>query len=131
MPQPKLLAEVKANQSVHIMQDDMIHITWKHVTIRLNATGLIYLVDYLEGKRRHHFRVIGFDLTANPDDGYQLWIQDVGLRLSAEEFDAFKQLLQTSLSSLRQMGSIKSANHLPHLLKLTVAASPASAFSQN
>lgn len=121
---------MNTQQALHIADNDMIHIVWKHVTIRLNVTGLIYLVDFLEGKRRHHGRVIGFDITANPDDGYQVWVEDIGLRLSSAEFEQFKALLCEGLEQLRRVGKAE-ALRLPHCLKLTAALPTPAYFSEN
>lgn len=116
------------SQAVHMDANDMIHITWKHVTIRLNVTGLIYLVDFVNGHRAH---TIGFAITGTMDDGYQLWIEEVGLRLTPDDFERFKQLLQDGVAMLRTLGKTRDADHLPACLRMTVLASTPAAYSDN
>ena len=112
-----LLTTQAANEAVHIAENDMIHITWRHVTLRINVTGMIYLVDFLNGNTR---QMNQFEAYGTLDDGYQIWIQDVGLRLSPQDCHRFKQLLVDGLASLRSMGKRGDAAHLPDCLKLTV-----------
>jgi len=76
-------------------------------------------------------RAIGFEAFGTPDDGYQIWIQDVGLRLSRENCERFKQLLVNGLEVLKQMGKSGEANHLPDCLKLTVPVDAHNSFSKN
>ncbi|MEL6406902.1 MAG: hypothetical protein AAFR81_21200 [Chloroflexota bacterium] len=90
------------NRAVAITSDDMIHITWKHVTLHLNVTGMVYLLRLLKNTlssedTTRHFRIHG-----TPDDGYTVWIQDIGLQLSSEEMMIFKQLLSDALLALKQ-----------------------------
>lgn len=127
----RLLTMVNANEAVNIADDDMIHIRWKHVTLRLNVTGLIYLVDFLNGSGSRSRQLSSFDLFGSPDDGYQLWIQDVGLRLSPDDFRRFRRLLDEALVALKGMGKHGSAHHLPDCLKLTAEAVPSGSFSEN
>lgn len=117
----QLLSMVNSRQAVHIAGDDMIHIIWKHATIRLNVTGLIYLVDYLNGERRSRRCGIDFQVTGSPDDGYQLWIQDVGLRLSPEQYEQFQQMLEDGLTMLRAAGKAPEAASLLRGLAMTKA----------
>lgn len=124
----QLLTEQSKTAAVHIADDDMIHITWRHVTFRLNATGMIYLVNFLNGEDH---RAIGFEAYGSPDDGYQIWIQNIGLRLSTEECRRFTQLLKDGLAALRQRGKTGDACHLPDCLKLTVPLYSANGPSQN
>lgn len=84
---------------MYIADDDMVHIVWRHVTLRLNVTGLIYLIDFLDGSPR--YRNIGFEAYGNMDDGFEIWVQNVGLRLSTDECYQFKQLLVDGLATLR------------------------------
>ena len=123
------LARKTAHEAVYIDQNDMIHITWRHITFRINATGFIYLVDFLNGDDRR--RAIGFDVYGTPDDGYCLWIQDAGLRLSPADSHRFKQLLVDGLTALRDMGKHGETHHLPHHLKLTFKADSLNHFSHN
>ncbi|MEM6529440.1 MAG: hypothetical protein AAF653_14180, partial [Chloroflexota bacterium] len=95
----------------------------------INVTGLIYLVDFLDGNERRG--TIGFEVYGTPDDGYQIWIQDVGLRLSNTECHMFKQLLADALANLRNIGKTGTAHHLPDFLKLTVDATVAGQPSLN
>lgn len=127
----QLLIQNTSFQAIHIDQNDMIHITWKHVTIRLNVTGLIYLSAYLDGDQRHKRCAVDFQIFGTPDDGYQLWIQEVGLRLSVDDFQQFKRLLQDGLAALRRMGKAIEPDTLPDYLKLTVLATPMRDFSCN
>jgi len=124
----QLLTTQRANETVHIAEDDMIHIMWRHITLRINVTGFIYLVDFLKGEDR---RTIGFEAYGTPDDGYQIWIQDAGLRLSTQDCMRFTQLLEDGLNALRQMGKSGKAAHLPDCLKLTVPVEQFSSISHN
>ncbi|MEL6525760.1 MAG: hypothetical protein AAFQ07_08625 [Chloroflexota bacterium] len=90
------------NRAVAITTDDMLHITWKHVTLHLNVTGMVYLVRYLNNTLLPEDATNHFTLYGNPDDGYELWIQDVGLRLSPEDTVCFKDLLSDALLALKQ-----------------------------
>lgn len=96
------LTQQAHNKAIHITQDDMLHIVWKHATIRMNVTGLIYLLRYLNGTLTTNERSSHFEITGTPDDGYQLWIQDIGLRLSPDDYRSFKQLLTDGMLSLQQ-----------------------------
>ena len=125
----RVLTMQTTHEALHIADNDMIFITWKHATIRINVTGLIYLVDFLNGDERR--RAIGFDVLGTPDDGYQIWIADAGLRLTPDECQRFKQLLEDGLSSLREMGKDASPNDLPDCLKLTDDAHVSGVFHQN
>lgn len=116
----RLLTSQTNRGAMHIAENDMIHITWKHATLRLNVTGLIYLVNFLNGNQRR--QSVGFDVYGTPDDGYQIWIQDIGIRLSTADCHQFKQLLVDGLAALKQLGKDHSSRHLPDSLKLTVAA---------
>lgn len=127
----RLLTTTTPYATMHIADDDMIHVHWKHVTIRLNVTGLIYLVDFLSGARSQRRRETWFAISGTPDDGYQLWIQDIGLRLTPDDFQQFYHLLADGLTHLRHMGKTDTANHLPDWLKLTVGATPTGCFADN
>ncbi len=124
-----LLSKQSTNKSIHITEDDMIHIIWKHVTIRINVTGLIYLVDFLDGDFKRE--AVGFKAYGTLDDGFQIWIQDIGLRLSSTESVEFKKLLTDGLEMLRIMGKKGRANHLPDCFKLTVDHQIDCQFSNN
>ncbi|MEO1287252.1 MAG: hypothetical protein AAFV93_05750 [Chloroflexota bacterium] len=124
-----MLSKQKENRAIHIADDDMIHITWKHVTIRLNVTGLIYLVEFLNGDDSK--ATMGFEAYGTLDDGFQIWVLDVGLRLSPVECAEFKQLLEDGLATLRSLGKNDCTCHLPDSLKLTVAHKPSTIFSGN
>jgi len=117
------------NSALHIAEDDMIHITWKHMTVRINVTGLICLVDFLNGNPR--LRTVGFEVFGNMDDGYEIWIQDVGIRLTASETADFKELLVDGLEMLRKMGKDGTSNHLPNMFKLTTRMNSTNPFSSN
>jgi len=95
----RLLSMQSSQHTIHISDDDMIHITWKHVTLCINPTGLIYLLDFLDGSPC--FRNIGFEAYGNMDDGFEIWIENVGLRLSTDDCIKFKQLLTDGLNTLR------------------------------
>lgn len=123
-----LITMNNTHEALHIDHNDMIHLTWKHVTIRLNVTGLIYLVDRLHDGPRW---MAGLEVFGTPDDGYQIWIQDVGLRLSTEECQRFKDLAQDGLTILRKIGKAITPNHLPDYLKLTIEAKPIGIVSTN
>lgn len=125
----RLLTQQTAYQSLHIADDDMIHIIWKHATIRINVTGLIYLVDFMNGDR--HRKIMGLEVTGTPDDGYQIWIQDVGLRLTTLEYQRLRDLLTDGLSALRATNAPASSDYLPDSLKLTVALTSTGTYSQN
>lgn len=127
----RTLTTLSASQTVAIGANDMIYITWKHATIRLNVTGLIYLGDFLTGKHLRQGQRIGFHLSGNQDDGYQLWVQEVGLRLTCSDFERFKCLVLDAVSALRQMGTPSPTSHLPDSLKLTVEVAPTAAYYQN
>jgi len=90
------------NRAVAITADDMLHVTWKHVTFHLNVTGMVYLLRFLNNTLSPEDATNHFVLYGNPDDGYELWIQDVGLRLSGADTDHFKQLLSDALLALKQ-----------------------------
>ncbi len=128
MSKLRLLATGTANEAVHIAANDMIHITWRHATLRINVTGLLYLVEFMNGNTR---RAIGFDAFGTLDDGYELWIQDIGLRLSPDDAYRFRQLLVDGLQSLRTLGKNGEAAHLPDCLKLTVPAEQTSRIHAN
>lgn len=123
-----LLVKQQSNRALHIADNDMIHIMWKHVTLRINVTGLICLVEFLNGNQRH--RSVGFEVFGNLDDGFQIWIADVGLRLTVAECYDFKRLLNDGLAMLRDMGKHGTAYTLPNSLKLTLPHSE-STFSAN
>lgn len=126
-----LLVQHDSNHAVHICENDMIHITWRHVTVRLNMTGLLYLARFLDGDTTRSWRITGLDLTGTLDDGYQLWIHDMGLRLDAAALGQFKTLLRESLEALTRLGKEPDAAHLPDALKLTTVAPLAWAASAN
>jgi hypothetical protein len=117
-----LLVKYDSNRAIHIDENDMIHLTWRHVTVRLNMTGLLYLSRFLDGDASRSWRITGFDLTGTPDDGYQLWIHDIGLRLDEVALRHFKDLLRDSLDALARLGKEPDAVHLPDALKLTTVA---------
>lgn len=127
----RLLTMVNANEAVNIADDDMVYVQWRHVTIRLNVTGLIYLVDFINGDWSPQRQSRIFDLCGSPDDGYQLWIQEVGLRLSPDDFQRFQRLLCDALATLKAIGKSDGAEHLPDYLKLTVEAVPTGYFTAN
>lgn len=130
MEKLRLLAKTTHYQAVHIAPNDMIHITWKHASIRLNVTGLIYLADFLNGVCRHPRCRTDFQIMGTPDDGYQVWIQAVGLRLSADDFQHFKTLINDSLSHLKAGGYLDH-HDLPTYLALTFPASECDHFHHN
>lgn len=123
-----LLVKHTSHEAIHIAENDMIYITWRHATLRINVTGFMYLVDFLNGNPR---RMVGFDAFGTPDDGYELWVQDVGLRLSPSDAHRFRQLLVNGLDALRDMGKRGDAHHLPDHLKLTIPVEQAGQFSYN
>lgn len=128
VPDLHVLTMKSASQTIRIDTNDMIHITWKHATIRLNVTGLIYLVDFVNGERAH---TVGFDITGTMDDGYQLWIEDIGLRLTPAEFEIFTQLLEDGLQTLRALGKTNNTQWLPACLRMTTVSAMGASYSQN
>ncbi len=127
-----LLTKQAAHQMIHICQNDMIYITWQHATIRLNVTGLMYLKRYLDDSLPLSQIPSCFEITGSPDDGYQLWIQDVGLRLSLENYRAFKRLLDDSLVQLKERNEALTQQLLTEELVFTVEVEAVSTlFSTN
>lgn len=95
----QLLTMQNRKKAIYIADDAMVHIIWQHATLCLNVTGLIYLIDFLDGNP--NYRNIGFEAYGNMDDGFEIWVQNVGLRLSTDDCYQFKQLLVDGLASLR------------------------------
>lgn len=96
------LVQQAHNRAVVMTSDDMLHITWKHVTLHLNVTGMVYLLRFLNNTLHIEDATCHFDIYGTPDDGYTLWIQDVGLRLSPQDLIAFKELLSDAILALKQ-----------------------------
>jgi hypothetical protein len=127
-----LLTKQAAHQMIHICQNDMIYITWRHATIRLNVTGLMYLQRYLDDSLPLSQIPSCFEITGSPDDGYRLWIQDVGLKLSLDGYRDFKCLLDDSLHQLRQRNESLTEQSLTEDLVFTVEVEAVSTlFSTN
>lgn len=115
----RLITQLSTQKCIHIADNDMIHITWKHATIRLNVTGFIYLIEFMSAPHTHTYNKLGFNILGTPDDGYQLWVQDVGILLSFHDYTAFKALLQDGLTILKQSNTAALQSPLPGFLKLT------------
>lgn len=127
-----VLTQQTSRRAIYIGDDDMIHIVWKHVTIQLNLTGLQYLARYLQQGCALRPCLRCFQLNGTADDGYQLWIQDIGLRLSPVDFQSFHHLLDSALDTLKRAGRVGTPlAHLPGDLALTTEASVSMAYSAN
>lgn len=131
MKQLEPLVQLDANRAVRIDEADMVHIQWHYLTIRLNMTGVLCLINFLETPCDECPVSSHFSLSGTPDDGYALWIQNAGLRLSFEDLRLFSELLKRAVQQIRQHGKIDSAEHLPDPLKLMCDVRMAPVYSAN
>ncbi len=114
-----LLSKCDIDRQIEVCDNDMIHVTWQHMTFRLNVTGLIQLVRFLdmdyEGELSRYFVLDG-----NMDDGYNLWIHDVAIHLTVDELRTFRYLLEDALIALKHRNMLQ-PGVLPGVLQFTTA----------
>lgn len=125
------LIQLDRNRAIHIDKADMVHVQWQYITIRLNVTGLLCLINYLEQPCTSCDVSRYFSLEGTPDDGFVLWIQSAGLRLSHAELRQFMDLLQEAVVKIRMLGKVANAAHLPSAFKLTCEAPTVESYSKN
>jgi hypothetical protein len=125
------LTQLDPNRAITIDHCDMVHVQWQYMTIRLNVTGLLSLIDFLEAPQHDCVPSRHFAIQGTPDDGYVLWIQNAGVRLTLDEFTQFLSLLKDAVREIRRLGKRPSAAHLPDAFKLTSDATMTPLYSAN
>ena len=74
-----------------------LHLVWDNATVRLDGRDLGSVVRYLHAP--WPAPGAGLALTAREDD-VQVWLLAAGLRFSAADFGAFREMLTAALASL-------------------------------
>lgn len=124
----RILTQHGARRAILIDQDDMLHIVWSHATLRMNLTGLVHLLRYLEADYHPRPEARVFEITGNLDDGFVLWVQDVALRLDTNDYLAFRNLIKAAVDALQPA---RVSTRMPEWLRDTNEVAPPASVSLN